>query len=82
MSAVPARHPQTIQVLAKPGSRHNEVERREDGVLIVRVTQRAVDGKANEAIRKVLAKEFGCRPSNVVIKSGLTSKHKRVEITG
>jgi len=68
------------QVLAKPGSRVESVEVREDGVLVVRVRERAADGRANEALRKLLAKQFKCRPTDVVIRSGLSSRMKRVEI--
>lgn len=69
-----------ITVLAKPGAREESVEVREDGVVVVRVTARAVDGKANEAIRKVLARWKGCRSRDIVILTGLTSRIKHVEI--
>ena len=71
-----------IRVLAKPGSRREGIEKGEDGVLIVRVRERAVDGKANEAVRKMIASSFGCRVRDVVIRTGLTSRHKTIEIPG
>ena len=71
----------TIMILAKPGSRTEEVREREDGVYIVRVKARAVDGKANESVRKVLADHFGLAERDVVIRSGATSRLKRVEIS-
>lgn len=69
-----------IKVLAKPGSRSVGVDRREDGVVIVRVRERAVDGKANEAVRRVLAEAYGCRTRDITIRSGLASRHKTVEV--
>ena len=69
-----------LRILAKPGSRTVGVERRPDGVIIVRVRERAVDGRANDAIRKLLAKEFGCRTSDVVIRTGISSRHKTIEV--
>ena len=69
-----------IRILAKPGSRTEGIERRPDGVLLVRVRERAVDGRANEAVRKLLAKEFGCRSSDVTIRTGSSSRYKTVEV--
>lgn len=71
-----------IRILAKPGSRREGIEVGEDGVLIVRVRERAVDGKANEAVRKMIAASFGCKTRDVVIRTGHTSRHKTIEIPG
>ena len=69
-----------ISVLAKPGSKKDGVEENGDGVWVVRVRVRAADGKANDAIREVLADHFGCRAREVEIISGFKSHHKIVEI--
>jgi len=69
-----------LRVLAKPGSRAAGVERRPDGIIVVRVRERAVDGRANDAIRRALAKEYGCRLHDVVIRTGISSRHKTVEV--
>jgi len=69
-----------IRILAKPGSRRVGIERRDDGVLLVRVRERAVDGRANEAVRKIIAMEFGCRASDVIIRTGVSSRYKTVEV--
>ena len=47
-----------------------------DGVLKIAVTQVAEKGKANNAIRDVLAKTLGVRKSHVEIVGGLTSTRK------
>lgn len=69
-----------IRIYAKPGSKQEGVERRADGVWIVRVRARAVDGKANDAIIKSLAEYFGCRMREVTIISGSSSKNKIVDL--
>jgi len=52
------------------------------GALLVRVTAAPVDGAANEAITRVLAKRLGIATRAVRIVRGQTSKSKVVEIEG
>jgi uncharacterized protein len=48
--------------------------------LIVAVSARAVEGQANEAVRRALAEAFGVRARDVVIVSGERSRDKIVEV--
>jgi uncharacterized protein YggU (UPF0235/DUF167 family) len=67
--------------MVKPGSKKGPlVEEAEDGSLIVFLTQRAVDGAANEGLIALLAKHFHVSKSKVVIESGFTSRIKRVSV--
>ena len=50
--------------------------------LVVVVQAPAVDGKANSAILKELAKAFGLRSRNFTIISGELSRDKRIQVTG
>jgi hypothetical protein len=51
---------ETVVVKVKPGSRKGPlVEVGDDGELTVYVQERAVDGKANEAVIRVLAEHLG-----------------------
>ena len=50
--------------------------------LIVAVQAPAVDGKANSAILKELAKAFGLKPRDFTILTGETSRDKRIQVTG
>ena len=50
--------------------------------LVVAVQAPAVDGKANSAILKELAKAFGLRSRDFTILSGETSRDKRIQVTG
>ena len=50
--------------------------------LIVAVQAPAVDGQANSAIVKDLAKAFDLRPRDFTILTGETSRDKRIQVTG
>lgn len=47
--------------------------------LKVRLTVAPEGGKANKALLRLLAKEWGCAPSCLAILSGETSRHKVVK---
>ena len=51
-----------------------------DGVLQVRVAAAPVDGEANEAVRRLLAKALGIPPRDVVLASGAASRRKIFDI--
>ena len=71
----------TLVVRVKPGSRKGPlVEIGDDGSLTIYVQQRAVDGKANEAVTKVLAGHLGVAPSRVRLVSGKTARTKRFRV--
>lgn len=68
----------TIRV--KPGARKEAVGGRRGEALIVAVQAPPVAGKANEAVRKALAKAFGIRKHDVVIVAGERGRDKVVEL--
>jgi uncharacterized protein (TIGR00251 family) len=53
----------------------------EAGALLVRVSAPPVDGAANDALVRVLARELGIARSEVVIASGQTARVKRLVVT-
>lgn len=69
-----------IRVHAKPGSRTEGAELRGDGVWVVRVRPPAVDDRANERIREVIAEILGCRRSEVRLVSGQTARLKTFDV--
>ena len=69
-----------IQVKVKPNSKEQKIEEQEDGSLIVQIKSPPVDGRANAELTKLLSKEFNVPKSYISIQSGLTSKHKLVQI--
>ncbi len=71
-------------VRVKPGARRPAVGGRWDGAagpaLLVAVTAAAVEGKANEAVRRAVAGAFGVRPGDVRLVSGDRSRDKLIEV--
>jgi len=70
-----------IQVKVKPNSRSEEVSREGD-ILTVKVKEPPREGKANQAVTRLLAEHFGVPKSQVRILSGFTSRNKVVEVVG
>lgn len=71
-----------IAVRLKPRGRRDELIGMRDGVLQARVTAPPVDGKANRALCKLLAKRVGVAPSRVSVVRGETSRDKLIRIEG
>lgn len=69
-----------LQVKVKPNAKQQQIQTLADGSLLVHLKSSPVDGKANAELIKLLANEFKVPKSSVHIKSGLSSKLKRVEI--
>jgi uncharacterized protein (TIGR00251 family) len=68
-----------IRVNVKPNSKTEEVSQ-EGGNFTIRVKEPAKEGKANQAVIKLLARHFGVCQSQVRILSGLTSRNKLIEV--
>jgi uncharacterized protein (TIGR00251 family) len=71
-----------VPLRVQPSAHHDEVVGPRDGVLVVRVTAPAVDGRANESMRRLLAKRVGVPKSAITILRGDRSRDKIVEIDG
>lgn len=68
-------------IRVKPGASRDAVGGRwRDDALVVAVRAKAVDGKANAAVRAVLAAAFGTRPARVKIVTGERSRDKVIEL--
>jgi uncharacterized protein len=70
----------TIRVV--PGSSVNKIVASEEGVLRVKLTAPAVEGRANEALIAFLAKKLRVPKGKVTIVSGPFSRVKRVKVEG
>ncbi len=71
-----------VEVNVKPGSKKGPlIQPGLDGSLLVFVSEPAIDGRANQAVVKLLSKYYEVSKSKVQIVSGLTSKNKRFLIT-
>ena len=69
-----------VTIRVRPGSARPGVGGEHDGALVVRVSARAVDGKATEAALTAVAGSFGVRRSAVRLVSGASSRTKNVDI--
>ncbi len=66
----------------QPRASRDEVVGVRAGVVVVRVTAPPVDGKANEALFRLLAKRAGVAPARVSIVRGHAAREKLVEVEG
>ena len=70
-----------VVVRVKPGSRKGPlVEVGPDGELTIYVRERAVDGRANDAVARLLAAHLEVPRSRVELVSGTTSRLKRFQV--
>ena len=69
-----------IIVRSKPNSKKEKVERIDDRNFLIAVKEPPVEGKANNAIVKSLAKYLNAPSINVRITSGHASKQKIIEV--
>lgn len=53
-----------------------------DGAVLIRVKAPPVDGKANDALCRLIAKLAGVAPSRVRVTRGHTARAKTVEVEG
>jgi uncharacterized protein (TIGR00251 family) len=68
-----------IQVKVKPNSKSEELSQEGDS-FIIKVKEPPKEGKANQAVIKLLAEHFGVPQSQVRILSGFKSKNKVIEV--
>lgn len=68
-------------VRVKPAAKRDAVGGEWNGALVVAVQAPAVGGKANEAVRKVLAAALGVRPRDLVVVKGERARDKLIELT-
>lgn len=68
-----------LAVKVIPNSKKNEVNTIEES-LIVRVTASPVDGKANKAAIRILAKHFNVKKRSIRIVQGEKARNKVIEI--
>jgi hypothetical protein len=70
----------TIKVYLQPKASKNEIVGPYRDGIKVRVTAAPVEGRANEALLRFLAKEFGVTPSCIEIVRGHRSREKIIRV--
>ena len=71
-----------ITVQVRPGSARPGVGGEHDGALVVRVSERAVDGRATKAAVAAVAAAFGVRRDAVTLVTGAASRRKILDVAG
>lgn len=71
-----------ITVRLTPRGGRNAIDGWDGDTLRVRVSSAPVDGKANDALLRVLAKALGVAPSRLTLISGAQSRTKTIEVDG
>jgi len=64
----------------QPKACHDQIGQPYNDALKIRITAPPVDGKANQHLRRFLAKQFGVSQSRVTLLSGQSARIKRVSI--
>jgi uncharacterized protein len=72
----------TLLVRVQPRSSRDQVTGTHGDALKIRLTAPPVEGKANQALKKFLAKQLDTSPANIEILTGHTSRQKRVRVAG
>jgi len=71
-----------IAVRLQPKASQNEITGEKGGVIQIRVTAPPVDGKANDALIKFVAKKLGIARSEITLVRGERGREKLLEIRG
>jgi len=71
-----------LTVRLQPRAHRDEVVGERDGVVVIRVIAPPVDGKANAALCRLIAKRAGVAPSRVEIVRGHTAREKVIRVEG
>ncbi len=71
-----------IRVRVTPAARESTIGEWVDGVLRLRVREKAEKGRANEAVAKLLAERLGVPPSRVTLMRGATAREKTYSAEG
>jgi uncharacterized protein (TIGR00251 family) len=71
-----------LAVRLQPRASRDEIVGQRDNALVVRVTAPPVDGKANDALCRLIAKRAGVAPTRVSIIRGHAARDKVIEVDG
>jgi len=71
-----------LKVYLQPKSSRNEIRGPYRDGIKVKITAPPIEGKANEALIRFLAKELGVSPSSIEIIRGQHSREKTLKISG
>jgi len=71
-----------VRVRVRAGARREELRPTGDGRIVAQVTAPAREGRANQALCRLVAKQLRIAPSSVVIVRGAHSRDKLIRVEG
>jgi uncharacterized protein (TIGR00251 family) len=71
-----------LAIRVQPRAKRTEVAGERGGAVLIRVSAPPVDGKANEAVCRLIAQRAGVPRSAVAIVRGQSGRDKRVRVDG
>jgi uncharacterized protein len=72
----------TVRVRLQPRASRDEIAGAREGALLVRLTAPPVEGRANQALCRLLARRLRVAPSRVAVVRGAKSRDKVVRVEG
>jgi uncharacterized protein (TIGR00251 family) len=72
----------TLRVRVQPRASREEIAGERQGALVVRLVAPPVEGAANDALLRLLAKTLGVPPSTLRILRGASARDKTVAVAG
>jgi uncharacterized protein (TIGR00251 family) len=69
-----------IEIKVKPNARNSLLTQAADGSWLAQLKAAPAEGKANQELIALVARQFGCAKAAVTIKSGAAGRLKRVRI--
>ena len=73
---------QGLAIRVVPGAKKEGAEVGSDGTLKIRLRARAVDGKANAALREFLSASLGVSANAIILRAGEHSRNKIIQVEG
>ena len=71
-----------LAIRVQPRAKRTEVAGERDGAVVIRVSAPPVDGRANEAVCRLIAERLGVPKSAVQVVRGHTGRDKQVRVDG
>ena len=71
-----------VRVRLQPRARRDEIVGERAGALLVRVTAPPLEGRANDALCRLLAKAAGVAPGRATVINGASARDKVVRLAG
>ena len=68
----------SLVVKVKPGVFKDEIVLDAEGNIVIRISEKPIDGAANDYLIRFLATEFNLRKSDIKLERGLSSRYKRI----